>query len=81
MECQQEQVQDIEIEENSSIPAPVIKLPVTPRRKRSVPYLQKVEDVEIKNVLRRHVVSAISKSLSNKEQEDAQNHLQEQESI
>ena len=46
MECQQEKVQDIEIEENSSIPAPVIKLPVTPRRRRSVPYLEKVDDVK-----------------------------------
>ena len=60
MECQQEKVQDIEIEENSSIPAPVIKLPVTPRRRRSVPYLEKVEDVKIKNKLTRPVVSAIS---------------------
>ena len=29
-------VQDIEIEDNSSIPAPVIKLPFNPRRRRSV---------------------------------------------
>ena len=47
MESQQGKVQIIEIEDNSSLPAPVLKLPVTPRRRRSVPYLEKVEEIII----------------------------------
>ena len=46
MESKQGKVQIIEIEDNSSKPAPVLKLPVTTRRRRSVPYLEKVEDVK-----------------------------------
>ena len=46
MESQQGKVQIIEIEDNSSIPTPALELPVTPRRRRSVPYLEKVEDVK-----------------------------------
>ena len=76
--------EDIEIEDNSCTPAPVIELPVTPRRKRSVPYWERVEDVKIKNVVDRSVVSAISiplspkKLSSSKEQEETKNDVQEQ---
>ena len=82
MEYQQGKVHIIEIEDNSSIPSPVTKSPVTPRRrKRSLHHLEKFGE----NVLKKPVVSAISiplspkKLSSNKEQEeDKQSHLQEQ---
>ena len=81
MEYQQGKVHIIEIEDNSSIPSPVIKSPVTPRRRKtSVLHLEKFED----NALKRPVVSAISiplspkKLSSDKDQEDKQTYLQEQ---
>ena len=82
MEYQQGKVHIIEIEDNSSIPSPVIRSPVTPRRrKRSVLHLEKFED----NVLKRSVLSAISIPLSPKklssskeQEEDKKTYLQEQ---